>query len=1612
MSNVESVKVAVRVRPFNQREKDRNATCIIRMMGPKTIIINPETQEEKDFAFDYSYWSHDGFDIIDDPEPDLNLPGGGYNAVGNRRGGPTTSQFGFEYADQKLVYDGLGASVLDNALNGFNCCLFAYGQTGSGKSYSFVGYGSNKGIVPQVCGTVFARKEEMEKSGTTQLQVTFSMMEIYNEKIRDLLNPDPKTNNDLKVRTTPKGTFVEGAKAKAVGSYKAISDTMDAGTASRTVAATQMNATSSRAHTIMCISVKQVISEDGRTKELSSDMNLVDLAGSERAESTGATGDRLKEGAAINKSLSSLGNVIKALADQANNPGKKVFIPYRDSKLTQILQSALGGNSKTIMVAALSPADINFEETLSTLRYADRAKQIKVVVEVQENPTDKLIRQLKEENDKLKKMMEAMGGDGFDPAAFAAAAGGGDAAASAGTITEDQMQDAIEKAVSEVKAASAAEKNAAIQAMKDEMMARQQGLAVGMISRADMESVLKDTLSAVGGDKALKAALDSLEAKSKKRKGSGGSLDEHDAMHVVTEALTQVSSDTSGALAKADEVLGPKSSVWGSGYLTAPDMAAALEKIIGAVGGIDPSEKEHALNHGKYMYEQERQCAIGDMYGKQHVLAAVKTALTSAGVSGDEQAKGVQAADVRFEQLLRDREEGVIDESVMQATLEKAMAGMGGDQKEKQAQMKNAKRGVGFTTSKQMNAMEDAQTRAKMQIAQALMKNQEMMNDLTQSFDSKLSEAEAESVELLKSLGLSGISQEDMKVTPSLRNLNQDPTMSEMLIYYMRPGDTMITTADDAEPGPQAIVLSGGGVMKAHGSIIFNPKAPVQARMTYIKGAGVTFVNGHPIEAEETTLHHDDRMILGNSEAFRIVDPVDPKSKTSKGPLIDWDLAQTELAQAMGTAVDLKVEEEVAKKKAELDAQLKAMEEKFARENEELRQQLSKGGGKGGATASQQAQLKQLDKRKAAIDSFKTKTKIHVNEYKRELYRLEDALKKVAPLVKEANQMAQQLGRCVSYEAKLVTHIPESHVDDPLSPVEELLTQKVIELVVQCVLHNPRSDMRREWFWEPEPFCDRIGRMRAVWAKWMLEQIMVPVHTLEDPFWSAPQQQAIGTAYLYLAPIAYCCPCKQWVPILDHAGKKQGELSVVLKPTKPDMKSPLPPTSNPESLLGKRIDFEMTIESARGLMDCPNKNVRIEYTFSDEEGKRTTPPCQGKKFDPKFGEKHSFTLMKVEERHIAYLCKDAICFEVLGENEDVEETDVAEAISMELPPETFEFFLAHDIRCADSGDQVAFDANLAKKEAAVVTKLNGIPAGHVIAQETHYTLDFSIAQADKHFKVCDVGRVAVGNWRDAKGKAVPGAQWTPLKVLKQGRASDSSPWAVECDWSALPSQLNAADKVGQTFFVDLKAEIQEIERLGLDEGLQLLKVLSVKIAAKGGAATSKFTDKEKAARDRATSVIQEVYMGQFEVSDAAVNMAMMNLREESPVDTSSVLVQLDETVEHLKQTLVEECNRQYEDLALKAEPLGFDLAPSLALWTLPSEMLGGIDAMGTDKESLQKAVAQLKSELKAAKERIAYLEGATSVTKAQRQLRDLRVQLVQKRAAGQGANGSKACVIS
>ncbi|XP_072560635.1 kinesin-like protein KIF1A isoform X11 [Paramormyrops kingsleyae] len=384
-----SVKVAVRVRPFNSREIGRESKCIIQMTGNTTTILNPkQPKEAKSFNFDFSYWSH-------------------------------TSPEDINYASQQQVYRDIGEEMLLHAFEGYNVCIFAYGQTGAGKSYTMMGKQEpgQQGIIPLLCEDLFTKINDSNNDNSMSYSVEVSYMEIYCERVRDLLNPKNKGN--LRVREHPlMGPYVEDLSKLAVTSYNDIQDLMDSGNKARTVAATNMNETSSRSHAVFNIifTQRRHDAETDNTSEKVSKISLVDLAGSERADSTGAKGTRLKEGANINKSLTTLGKVISALAEVDSGPNKnkkkkkvESFIPYRDSVLTWLLRENLGGNSRTAMVAALSPADINYDETLSTLRYADRAKQIRCNAVINEDPNNRLVRELKEEVSRLKELLYSQG---------------------------------------------------------------------------------------------------------------------------------------------------------------------------------------------------------------------------------------------------------------------------------------------------------------------------------------------------------------------------------------------------------------------------------------------------------------------------------------------------------------------------------------------------------------------------------------------------------------------------------------------------------------------------------------------------------------------------------------------------------------------------------------------------------------------------------------------------------------------------------------------------------------------------------------------------------------------------------------------------------------------------------------------------------------------------------------------------------------------------------------------------------------------------------------------------------------------------------------------------
>ncbi|KAK7910854.1 Kinesin [Apiospora marii] len=362
-----NVKVVVRVRAFLPREIEKEKDCLISMdpITQMTTLHVPCDEdpgnthgksrkiEEKSFTFDNSFWSHDRKDR--------------------------------HYAEQEDVYNCLGEEFLDHNFEGYHTCIFAYGQTGSGKSYTMMGTPDQPGLIPRTCEDLFQRIEAaQQETPNISYHVRASYFEVYNEHVRDLLVPVRPNQPPyyLKIRESPtEGPYVKDLTDVPVRNIGEILRYMKMGDGSRTTASTKMNDTSSRSHAVFTIMLKQIHHdmETDETTERSSRIRLVDLAGSERAKSTEATGARLREGSNINKSLTTLGRVIAALADpkQGRSSGKrsKDIVPYRDSILTWLLKDSLGGNSKTAMIACIAPSD--YDETLSTLRYADQAKRIR-----------------------------------------------------------------------------------------------------------------------------------------------------------------------------------------------------------------------------------------------------------------------------------------------------------------------------------------------------------------------------------------------------------------------------------------------------------------------------------------------------------------------------------------------------------------------------------------------------------------------------------------------------------------------------------------------------------------------------------------------------------------------------------------------------------------------------------------------------------------------------------------------------------------------------------------------------------------------------------------------------------------------------------------------------------------------------------------------------------------------------------------------------------------------------------------------------------------------------------------------------------------------------------
>uniref|UniRef100_A0A8C5C2U2 Kinesin-like protein n=1 Tax=Gadus morhua TaxID=8049 RepID=A0A8C5C2U2_GADMO len=363
------VRVALRCRPLVPKELNEGCECCLTFSpGEPQVIVGTE----KAFTYDYVF----------DP-----------------------------MAEQEEVFTVAVSPLLSGLFKGYHATVLAYGQTGSGKTFSMGGtYTSAQedqpcvGVIPRVIQRIF---QEKDKGGSCDFTLTVSYLEIYNEDILDLLCPS-KDKPAISIREDPKeGIKIVGLTERVVRSAQEMVACLELGNSSRTVGSTAMNAESSRSHAIFTITLEQRRSKD-KSDSMVSKLHLVDLAGSERQKKTKAEGDRLKEGISINRGLLALGNVISALGEESK---KGTHVPYRDSKVTRLLQDSLGGNSHTLMIACVSPADSNIEETINTLRYADRARKIKNKPIVNMDPRTAETQRLKQQVQELQVMLlHARGG--------------------------------------------------------------------------------------------------------------------------------------------------------------------------------------------------------------------------------------------------------------------------------------------------------------------------------------------------------------------------------------------------------------------------------------------------------------------------------------------------------------------------------------------------------------------------------------------------------------------------------------------------------------------------------------------------------------------------------------------------------------------------------------------------------------------------------------------------------------------------------------------------------------------------------------------------------------------------------------------------------------------------------------------------------------------------------------------------------------------------------------------------------------------------------------------------------------------------------------------------
>ncbi|CAE7369250.1 kif1 [Symbiodinium natans] len=1139
-------------------EAEKGCGCAV----TKIYDPNDMTAPPKSYAFDRSWWSCDG--SMEDPDrPGFRIPDG-----------PNS-----KYVDQDMVWNDIGKLVMKNALRGYNCTVFAYGQSGCGKSYSVVGDPPNVGIIPRTVTAVF----EVVDGNTdpdVRYNVEIAMLEVYMDEVYDLLEPRKKDRQKLNVFNNKGEVFIYDPKDRknmdkiwrACSNHDKAESFRKMGDANRSIRATGMNPESSRGHTLFIVRFRKEVKRGGWVEEFRSKLCLVDLAGSERAHDTGLTGVGLEEGIAINQSLSALGQCLVQLCK-----GERV---NHTDKLTRLLSESLGGNAVTVMIAALSPADINYNDTVSTLRFADNAKKMPVKVKKQLDPTAELIKQLQEENAKLQAQLTSMGSEEIEKERreweekLAAA---------------DQKVADSQKALEEMKAN--AESDVRVRLARAKTGAVDVALTVEELEAKvqELESQKGDSDSKL---EELNAEIDRLQARIQEMGGPEAATDEQGELVELLKSRTtneahntEISEQQKDTLAMLMEArLGEIE------RLQEARDAVRLEMLqVKKNGGTDVGPQEECINKleeqlaaaradCEKMSEKAAEVGMGKIF-RAAILALHRQDEDSMVSFLQDQLNILQAtsaADAAEVKRLEAESVDALQKAQQAADEAKAAAEDALQEKMEHVQAIAAERDAAQSEARRLTEQMGSSKEDLMEKQEAIAA---IIRSEMQSWEDKLQKADESERVLKKSFEDMGVSMQDMmamitkgggfggKDICHFVNLCED-AHDDGLIYLIPEGTTKVKKYEDDDE-EVCIKLDGDSIRPVHAVL-----ESLQSTGVTIRSAAddaVLWVNGQAVEfgAGSVRLEHGARVIFGSDFVFRFVDPKGKKAKKvsaaatggfdDKG-VIDWHYAMAELSRKNGVDAEEEIRkarekfnDEMAEKEAKLAEEQKMLEDKMELERSQYEKQIEEL--KKGARASDPEKLKEeqlqtqltLQKFKSKLDMQRSRaqwvraafTAGKDSRFELDIRFSRQQMAELQPRLVEANRIAASLG--VQYAFHFIDAIdPRARRQD--ANVEEKMVEDSKRLLLQVKVENSKNQKLQ--LWSLQKFRDRFVKMLAYANKQPAQRAADEETAI---FWDDFEHALVGTAAIGVTPLLKMDMVRELVTLRDFSGNITGAVEVTMQ---------------------------------------------------------------------------------------------------------------------------------------------------------------------------------------------------------------------------------------------------------------------------------------------------------------------------------------------------------------------------------------------------------------------------------------------------------------------------------